>query len=73
MDCNVVRQVNGMDTTRRVELVFPRSKQVLPVEVPADVWQRVVHINSKLSSSYKDANRAVVPAEHFHKQRACFA
>jgi len=73
MDYNVVRQVNGMDTTRRVELVFPRSKQVLPVEVPADVWRRVVHINTRLSSSYKDARRAVVPADHFHKQRACFA
>lgn len=52
-----------MQHTRRIQLLFPRSGQVVAVDVPDDIVQRVLRVNLLLSS-FLLGNRACIPAEH---------
>jgi hypothetical protein len=63
LELNTERQVSGMHHTRRIQLLFPLSGQVVAVDVPDDVFERVLRVNLLLSS-YLLGNRACVPSEH---------
>ena len=39
-----------MQETRRIELVFPRSGQVVPIQVPVEVFELVQVVNQMLLS-----------------------
>ena len=51
-----------MQLTRKIELVFPRSGQVVAVQVPTDIYEQEMLVNKTLLSSISRL-RACVPSE----------
>jgi len=51
-----------MQLTRRIELVFPRSGQVVAIQVPAEIFEKILRVNLTLLS-FLSRSRACVPGE----------
>ncbi len=57
-----------MQLTKRVELLFPRSGQVVAVQIPLDVFDQVRNVNRTLLS-FVSRFQACVPNELLNRLR----